>query len=174
MGGDEFVVIVKPEQFIGISKIIKNVVALFNRPWYLRGTEYFCTMSMGVATFPDNSDDVHEIVKMADMAMYDAKRSGKNRYNFYDGSKNHNTVQRLDIENNMRQAVASQIHEFVVFYQPVVDTVTKKCMSCEALVRWDSKALGFMGPGDFIPLAEYLGLITDIGCLLYTSDAADD
>ena len=161
--GDEFVVIVKPEQFIGISKIIKNVVALFNRPWYLRGTEYFCTMSMGVATFPDNSDDVHEIVKMADMAMYDAKRSGKNRYNFYDGSKNHNTVQRLDIENNMRQAVASQIHEFVVFYQPVVDTVTKKCMSCEALVRWDSKALGFMGPGDFIPLAEYLGLITDIG-----------
>ena len=163
MGGDEFVVIVKPEQFIGISKIIKNVVALFNRPWYLRGTEYFCTMSMGVATFPDNSDDVHEIVKMADMAMYDAKRSGKNRYNFYDGSKNHNTVQRLDIENNMRQAVASQIHEFVVFYQPVVDTVTKKCMSCEALVRWDSKALGFMGPGDFIPLAEYLGLITDIG-----------
>lgn len=163
MGGDEFVVIVKPEQFIGISKIIKNVVALFNRPWYLRGTEYFCTMSMGVATFPDNSDDVHEIVKMADMAMYNAKRSGKNRYNFYDGSKNHNTVQRLDIENNMRQAVASQIHEFVVFYQPVVDTVTKKCMSCEALVRWDSKALGFMGPGDFIPLAEYLGLITDIG-----------
>ena len=118
---------------------------------------------MGVATFPDNSDDVHEIVKMADMAMYDAKRSGKNRYNFYDGSKNHNTVQRLDIENNMRQAVASQIHEFVVFYQPVVDTVTQKCMSCEALVRWDSKALGFMGPGDFIPLAEYLGLITDIG-----------
>ena len=163
MGGDEFVVIVKPEQFIGISKIIKNVVALFNSPWYLRGTEYFCTMSMGVATFPDNSDDVHEIVKMADMAMYDAKRSGKNRYNFYDGSKNHNTVQRLDIENNMRQAVASQIHEFVVFYQPVVDTVTQKCMSCEALVRWDSKALGFMGPGDFIPLAEYLGLITDIG-----------
>ena len=66
MGGDEFDVIVKPEQFIGISKIIKNVVALFNRPWYLRGTEYFCTMSMGVATFPDNSDDVHEIVKMAE------------------------------------------------------------------------------------------------------------
>ena len=63
----------------------------------------------------------------------------------------------------MRQAVASQIQEFVVFYQPVVDTVTKRCVSCEALVRWDSKSLGFMGPGEFIPLAEYLGLITDIG-----------
>ncbi len=163
MGGDEFVVIIKPEQYASLQKIIKNVLALFNRPWYLMGTEYFCTMSMGIATFPDNSEDVHDIVKMADMAMYDAKKSGKNRYNFYDGSKKHNSVKRLDIENNMRQAVASQIQEFIVFYQPVVDAVTKKCVSCEALVRWNSKALGFMGPGDFIPLAEYLGLITDIG-----------
>ena len=95
--------------------------------------------------------------------MYEAKKSGKNRYNLYDKSKKHNSVKRLDIENNMRQAVASQIQEFIVFYQPVVDAVTKKCVSCEALVRWNSKALGFMGPGDFIPLAEYLGLITDIG-----------
>lgn len=163
MGGDEFVVIIKPEQFLSLQKIIKNVMAMFNKPWYLMGTEYFCTMSMGIAVFPDNSQDVHEIIKMADMAMYDAKKSGKNRYGFYDGSKNRNTVQQLDIENNMRQAIASGIQEFVVFYQPVVDAVTKKCTSCEALVRWDSKALGFMGPGDFIPLAEYLGLITDIG-----------
>lgn len=63
----------------------------------------------------------------------------------------------------MRQAVASEIQEFIVFYQPVVDAKTKECVSCEALVRWNSKALGFVGPGDFIPLAEYLGLITDIG-----------
>ena len=62
----------------------------------------------------------------------------------------------------MRQAVTSGIEEFVVFYQPVVDVRTGECSSCEALVRWDSKALGFMGPGDFIPLAEYLGLITSI------------
>lgn len=74
-----------------------------------------------------------------------------------------NSVRRLDIENNMRQAVATGIDEFVVFYQPVVDINTEECASCEALVRWDSKSLGFMGPGDFIPLAEYLGLITSIG-----------
>ena len=163
MGGDEFVVIVKPEIYADIQRIIKNILAMFNKPWYLMGTEYFCTMSMGVAVFPDNSTDVHEIVKMADMAMYDSKKSGKNRSGFYDGSTNRNSVKRLDIENSMRQAVASEIKEFVVFYQPVVDAVTKECTSCEALVRWNSKALGFMGPGDFIPLAEYLGLITDIG-----------
>lgn len=163
MGGDEFVVIIKPELYADIQRIIKNVLAMFNKPWYLMGTEYFCTMSMGVSVFPDNSTDVHEIIKMADMAMYDSKKSGKNRSGFYDGSKNRNSVKRLDIENSMRQAIASEIKEFVVFYQPVVDVVTKECTSCEALVRWNSKALGFMGPGDFIPLAEYLGLITDIG-----------
>ena len=59
--------------------------------------------------------------------------------------------------------MASEIQEFLVYYQPVVDAVTKKCTSCEALVRWDSKSLGFMGPSDFVPLAEYLGLITSIG-----------
>lgn len=163
MGGDEFLVIVEPELFDGLQRIIKNIVTMFNKPWYLMGTEYFCTMSMGIAIFPDNSKDVHEIIKMADMAMYDAKKSGKNRYGMYDGSESRNTFRRLDLENNMRQAVASEIQEFVVFYQPVVDAVSKQCASCEALVRWDSKALGFMGPGDFIPLAEYLGLITDIG-----------
>lgn len=163
MGGDEFLVIVKPDQFENIDRIVKNVESMFNKPWYLMGTEYFCTMSMGIATFPDNSTDVHDIVKMADVAMYESKKSGKNRYNYYDADKKTNTAKQLDIENNMRQAVASQMQEFVVFYQPVVDSVTRKCVSCEALVRWNSKALGFMGPGDFIPLAEYLGLITDIG-----------
>ena len=163
MGGDEFLVIIRPEQFQDMERIIKNVVNMFNKPWYLMGTEYYCTMSMGIATFPDNSDDVHDIIKMADVAMYESKKSGKNCYNYYDADKRTNTAKQLDIENNMRQAVASQIQEFVVFYQPVVDTVTKRCVSCEALVRWDSKSLGFMGPGEFIPLAEYLGLITDIG-----------
>lgn len=86
-----------------------------------------------------------------------------------------NSVRRLDIENNMRQAVATGIDEFVVFYQPVVDINTEECASCEALVRWDSKSLGFMGPGDFIPLAEYLGLITSIGdyVLRKPADSAD-
>ena len=73
----------------------------------------------------------------------------------------------------MRQAVSTGIDEFVVFYQPVVDVNTQMCTSCEALVRWDSKALGFMGPGEFIPLAEYLGLITSIGDLSLRKHAED-
>ena len=163
MGGDEFVIIVEPEIFGDLNNIIGNITALFNKPWYLMETEYFCTMSMGVAVFPDNSVDVHEITRMADVAMYEAKRSGKNGYTYYSSEVENSTAKRLDIENNMRQAVSTGIEEFVVFYQPVVDVNTQMCTSCEALVRWDSKALGFMGPGEFIPLAEYLGLITSIG-----------
>ena len=118
---------------------------------------------MGVAFFPDDGTEVDDIIKTADIAMYEAKKAGKNQYSIYDNTSSENVSKRLDIENNMRQAVASEIQEFLVYYQPVVDAVTKKCTSCEALVRWDSKSLGFMGPSDFVPLAEYLGLITSIG-----------
>lgn len=163
MGGDEFVAIVMPDMFSELERIANKVKDMFNKPWYLMETEYFCTMSMGIAVFPDDSKDVHEIIRLADIAMYESKKNGKNGYTFYDSCSKLNTARRLDIENNMRQAVASGIDEFVVFYQPVVDVRTGECSSCEALVRWDSKALGFMGPGDFIPLAEYLGLITSIG-----------
>ena len=163
MGGDEFVAIVMPDMFSELERIANTVKDMFNKPWYLMETEYFCTMSMGIAVFPDDSKDVHEIIRLADIAMYESKKNGKNGYTFYDSCSKLNTARRLDIENSMRQAVTSGIEEFVVFYQPVVDVRTGECSSCEALVRWDSKALGFMGPGDFIPLAEYLGLITSIG-----------
>lgn len=163
MGGDEFIIIIGPELYDELGKMVANIKTLFNKPWYLMETEYFCTMSMGIAVFPDNSVDVHEITRMADVAMYEAKRSGKNGYAYYSSEVENSTAKRLDIENNMRQAVSTGIDEFVVFYQPVVDVNTQMCTSCEALVRWDSKALGFMGPGEFIPLAEYLGLITSIG-----------
>lgn len=163
MGGDEFVIIILPEIFEQLESTISDIVNMFNKPWYLMEAEYFCTMSMGVATFPDKGTDVNELIKNADIAMYEAKRAGKNRFNYYTDDYNSKSFKRLDIENNMRLAIASECDEFVVFYQPVVNTLTGECVSCEALVRWDSKVLGFMGPGEFIPLAEYLGLITSIG-----------
>ena len=158
-----YIIIITKECYSDIDNIVKNIIDMFNKPWYLSETEYYCTMSMGIAIFPDDSTDCNEIIRLSDIAMYDSKKSGKNRYCYYDGKGRHNTEKRLDIENSMRQAIASQIDEFVVFYQPVMDVQTNKFVSCEALVRWNSAALGFLGPGDFIPLAEYLGLITSIG-----------
>lgn len=163
MGGDEFVAIVTPENYGLLKKILTNISFAFNKPWFLLDSEVYCTMSMGVVKFPEQGKEVNELIKKADIAMYHAKKAGKNRYNFYRESKGDVSYRRLEVESNMRQAVEGSCEEFVVFYQPIVSTKTNRCTGCESLVRWNSKALGFMAPGDFIPLAEYLGLIVDIG-----------
>lgn len=163
MGGDEFVAIVTPENLGLLKKILTNITTSFNKPWYLIDSECYCTMSMGVVIFPENGTDVNSLIKKADIAMYEAKRSGKNCYAYYSEQANDSSYRRLEVESSMRQAVEASCEEFVVFYQPIIDTCTNLCTGCESLVRWDSKSLGFIGPGEFIPLAEYLGLITDIG-----------
>ncbi|MGN0481115.1 MAG: putative bifunctional diguanylate cyclase/phosphodiesterase [Lachnospiraceae bacterium] len=163
MGGDEFGVIVCGELYDELDRTIGTIVKLFDNPWYLMETEYYCTMSMGVVEFPIEGNETGDIIKKADIAMYDSKLSGKNKVSFYQIGKADDKVKRLDIENNLRQAVADQCSEFVVFYQPIIDVKTGKCCSSEALVRWNSAGLGFVGPGEFIPLAEYMGLIVYIG-----------
>lgn len=163
MGGDEFVAIITPENYGLLKKTLTNISVEFNKPWFLLDSEVYCTMSMGIVKFPEQGNDVNDLIKKADIAMYHAKKAGKNRYNFYTEDKGDISYRRLEVESNMRQAVEGSCEEFVVFYQPIVDTATNKCTGCESLVRWNSKALGFMAPGDFIPLAEYLGLIVDIG-----------
>ena len=163
MGGDEFVIIVRPEEKSRINQIAGDILVMFNKPWYLYEAEYYCTMSMGIVEFPENGTDVHELIKKADIAMYDAKKAGKNRYAYYLEKKDKSSYSRLDIENSMRTAIATNCREFEVYYQPIIDNKTEKCIGCEALVRWNSRTLGFMTPDTFIPLAEYLGLITNIG-----------
>ena len=168
MGGDEFVIIILPQYFNIWEKIVKNIIAMFRKPWYLMETEYFCTMSMGVAFFPDDGTEVDDIIKTADIAMYEAKKAGKNQYSIYDNTSSENVSKRLDIENNMRQAVASEIQEFLVYYQPVVDAVTKKI----AHPREDTGGAGtskysrsLLGPDATLlpPCRIILDVITSIG-----------
>lgn len=164
MGGDEFLIIITPENYHMLDRILTRLTGSFNKPWYLIDSECYCTMSMGVVNFPENGTDANDLIKKADIAMYEAKKSGKNRYMYYsEANEDSASYKRLELESNMRQAVEASCEEFVVFYQPIIDAVTRKCIGCESLVRWNSKALGFVGPGEFIPLAEYLGLIVDIG-----------
>lgn len=163
MGGDEFVVIIKPEAVPLISQIAGDILVMFNKPWYLQDVECYCTMSMGIVEFPEHGSDTSELIKKADIAMYDAKRAGKNRYAYYLPKDSKTSYNRLDIENSMRNAIATNCKEFEVYYQPIVDNKSERCIGCEALVRWNSKTLGFMTPDTFIPLAECLGLITNIG-----------
>lgn len=163
VGGDEFIIIVEPVKYNMLDLIIAEIRKLFSKPWYLSEAEYYCTMSMGIVSFADNGKDVNDLIKKADIAMYDAKKSGKNRYVFYNKGEDKSSYIKLDIEKNMRLAVASSCREFEVYIQPIVDAATETCIGGEALVRWNSSKLGFLNPTEFIPLAEHLGLITPIG-----------
>ena len=165
MGGDEFVVIVPPWSYSRLEEIITEIKDLFLKPWFIKDSDYYCTMSMGVAQFPEAGDNIHDLIKKADIAMYEAKRHGKNGITRYSDSIVSESNQRLDMEKNMREATARGYGEFVIYYQPIMDVQKEgsPCTGAEALIRWNSAERGFIPPSDFIPLAEYLGLINPIG-----------
>lgn len=165
MGGDEFIIVVSHTKYWMLGKILEQILDIFSKPWFLKGADYYCTASMGIVRFPADGDNVHELIKKADIALFEAKRSGKNRYAFYGEDLDRGAFKRLDLEKNMRNATMNACKEFEVYYQPIVD-VSKEgspCTGAEALIRWNCENLGFISPAEFIPLAEYLGLINPIG-----------
>ncbi|MDD6810517.1 MAG: EAL domain-containing protein [Lachnospiraceae bacterium] len=165
MGGDEFVIIIPPSKTIEFDKIIEGIKEVFSKPWFLKDADYYCTMSMGYVHFPSEGEEVQDLIKKADIAMYEAKKSGKNRVAAYKSGTDSASNKRLDMEKNMRDATLDDYKEFEVYYQPIIDIQTpdNACIGAEALIRWNSSELGFISPADFIPLAEYLGLINPIG-----------
>ena len=165
MGGDEFVIIIPPESFERFDMIINQIRDIFGKPWFLKDADYYCTMSMGIVNFPTEGENVQDLIKKADIAMYEAKRSGKNRMAQYSDKLEAGSSKRLDMEKNMRDATVDGYKEFEVYYQPIVDNRLPgtPCTGAEALIRWNSAELGSISPAEFIPLAEYLGLINPIG-----------
>ncbi len=164
MGGDEFVIIIPPQSYNTFRDIVTQIEDIFSKPWYLKDADYYCTMSMGIVEFPDMGENVQDLIKKADFAMYEAKKDGKNRVTEFSNDYTTASNERLGMEKNMREAMLEGYREFEVYYQPIIDiTAGNKCIGAEALIRWNSSELGFVGPQEFIPLAEYLGLINPIG-----------
>lgn len=164
MGGDEFVIIVEPNSYPRFEGILSEIKEIFAKPWFLKDADYYCTVSMGIVEFPELGESVVDLVKKADIAMYEAKKSGKNRVARYSDDINSISGRRLDMERNMRDAASDGYDEFEVYYQPIIDIAEEiQCSGAEALIRWNSSKLGFIAPSEFIPLAEYLGLINPIG-----------
>ena len=165
MGGDEFVIIVPCDSYPRFDEIKEEIQIVFNKPWFLKGADYYCTSSIGIVTFPEDGDTVQDLIKKADIAMYEAKKSGKNKVSEYTKEADAESSKRLDMEKSMRYATADGYNEFEVYFQPIIDCKKEgnPCIGAEALLRWNSTELGFVSPGEFIPLAEYLGLINPIG-----------
>ncbi len=170
MGGDEFVIIVPPSGYGKFEGIITAIKEIFMKPWFLKDADYYCTMSMGIVVYPDEGDVVHELIKKADIAMYEAKKRGKNRMAQYSDKMDSKSGKRLDMEKNMRDATAKGYQEFEIYYQPIINIQEEKlpCTGAEALIRWNNAEMGFIPPSEFIPLAEYLGLINPIGNYVLT------
>lgn len=165
IGGDEFVVLVRSRQIEQLEVIVKKIQRAFAKPWVFEGAEYYCTMSMGVVMIPKDGVETDLLMQRADIALHSAKSLGKNRVEYYNGNQLSGAAERLDLEKCMREAVEQGCKEFEIYYQPLIDVTRpdKPCCGAEALVRWNSPTLGFVMPSQFIPLAEYLGLINEIG-----------
>jgi predicted signal transduction protein with EAL and GGDEF domain len=148
-----------------LPRIIDEIRELFSKPWMLKSADCYCTMSMGIVRFPTDGENVDELLQKADIALYDAKYTGKNRIAYYDDTVETTSFKRHDLEKNMRNATRGSFEEFEVYYQPIIDVSCngEPCVGAEALIRWNSREMGFISPSEFVPLAEYLGLINPIG-----------
>lgn len=161
-GGDEFVVVAAGcADRSGASYLAEKIVYSFSEPFQLAEREIFCFPSIGIAMYPDDGDNAEELIRAADVAMYQAKKSRASQFCFYNRDMLQLSERRLDLENDMRRALAR--NEFVLFYQPKVSLITGGITGAEALIRWNHPTLGLVSPGQFISVAEETGLIHDIG-----------
>ena len=157
-GGDEFLIVLPQIADIeDIEQVAERIVSRFKNSLDLEGQELYVTVSMGIAHAPKDTSDANELMRFADIALYDAKDAGKNRFSFYNEEMNALTLRRSLVEKHLRIAVERE--EFEVHYQPQIDVMEDKICGVEALMRWTSKDIGFVSPAEFIPIAEELGLI---------------
>lgn len=162
VGGDEFVIVSllekhESEAIPMAQKILKKLA----EPIEVGNRIFNITASIGVSTYPANGTDADALMKNADIAMYRAKESGRDNFQFYTTEMNAQLSKRLSIENDLHKAIAQK--EFILHYQPLVSLTTNRIASAEVLLRWQHPEKGMISPLDFIPIAEESGLIIPIG-----------
>lgn len=175
LGGDEFVLLLEgltrqPEGVIGeIEAVAGKVLRSLAAPYELAGQPHNCTASIGVALFSDAQGDVEELLKRADLAMYEAKGGGRNALRFFNPQMQARINTRTALEREMRAGL--ERGEFFLHYQPQID-LDGQLLGAEALVRWQHPQRGVVAPGEFIPPAESSGLILPLGRYILRSACA--
>lgn len=161
-GGDEFTMLL-PEIRHGndAAMVAQRILDTLSKPVMLAGHEIIVTGSIGIAVYPEDGQDVETLLKNADMAMYFAKREGRDGFRCYTESMNSSALRRLTLEKHLRLALERE--ELSLHYQPQVDVATGAVSGVEALLRWSNEELGVISPMEFIPLAEETNLIVAIG-----------
>ena len=161
-GGDEFIVLLDNlDDGRGASVVAQKILNVLRTAFPLGGTEQHVSGSVGIAVFPEDGRDAQTLMKNADTAMFHGKGIGKNTYQYFTAQMNIAVKRRMTLESALRRAVLQK--DFVLHYQPQVNLETGEIVAVESLVRWKTEDSGTVMPGDFIPLAEETGLISEIG-----------
>ncbi|WP_051542009.1 putative bifunctional diguanylate cyclase/phosphodiesterase [Clostridium lundense] len=162
IGGDEFLVFLPcDEDCSNIINLCETMRRMFNNPLEIGNKHVYTSASIGISIFPKDGMDVNTLLKNADTAMYRAKNSGKNKYCFFTNDMREEVMRRSEIEKGLRTALEN--NELQVYYQPQINVNGRKLVGFEALLRWNSKELGWVSPAEFIPIAEETWLIIPIG-----------
>ncbi|MGR5062028.1 EAL domain-containing protein [Photobacterium sp. DNB22_13_2] len=162
LGGDEFLLIIpnlRDEEYA--QSLSSTILSLFDRPFTWSNQEFFITTSIGMAVFPRDGTNTHQLLAAADTAMYRVKQDGRNAYRFYDTSMTTDVQRTMDLDSRLRQAIKNNRIE--MHYQPILDLETNQIVGAEALMRWEDEKLGSIPPDEFILLAEKNGLIHRLG-----------
>jgi diguanylate cyclase (GGDEF)-like protein len=162
LGGDEFAVVLP---WLGddadASSIATRIIDALAQPFHLQGQQLFVSASIGIASYPQDGASAEQLLKSADTAMYGAKNSGRNTWQFYSAALHENAAQRLQLESQLRQAL--ERGEFLLHYQPKLDLAGGTISGFEALLRWNHPQRGLVPPLEFISILEDTGLILPVG-----------
>lgn len=172
VGGDEFAVLIEYTNNDKIIEIVaKKIIETVNQPIFIANHSLQVGCSIGIAKFPQDGEDLLNLLKHSDTAMYKAKQDGKNRFEFYTRDLSNTVHTRLNIEQSLAKALRNE--EFYVVYQPKYNLATKDVFSVEALIRWHNPTMGNIGPSDFIYIAEETGFINQIGLFVFKKACED-
>jgi diguanylate cyclase (GGDEF)-like protein len=163
ISGDEFTIILADiKSPMDIECVSDKILSCIEKPFEINANDKLhITASVGVTLYPDDSVVAVELMRKADIAMYRAKESGRNRTVFFTEEMDRSFQERISLEKDLLQAI--KYKEWVLYYQPIIDLANNEVVAVEALVRWNHPKLGLLQPNKFIALAEETGLITQLG-----------
>lgn len=164
-GGDEFVVLLSPfDSDPQAAHVAERIVDAFGKPFVIGDDQHRIGASVGIAVYPRDGTDAATLIRHGDIAMYAGKAEGKGQYRFFDPVQSTVLKSRTQLRQRLLEAIERR--QFVLHYQPRVDTRSGELLSMEALLRWEHPQLGMIRPDEFIPLAESSGLIVPIGAIV--------